>query len=393
MAQIYVKSSSGLTPLGGNVTKESIKQALGYEPANGVNLKDDGSGRLLVVDSNNNTILRIDKEGVHSVDFEANGSKLSQLGAHTSNSDIHITPEEKEKLSSLSDTNDKFSGSYEDIDGAPNITTDEADDELLICDSQGNIIMKVNASGLHTTSVYVKDSIVNQNEALLNKKVSILGDSISTFEGYLPDGYATYYPKGDVTSVDKTWWKKVIEATGMELATNASYSGSTVQTDGKEIAGADDRRITAVGSNGTPDIIFVKMGINDANYEDLSALGEVDKTFTTPFTDASAAAFDTTTFLGAYQAMLTKLMIAYPNAKIICVGLNWSKSVAADDVAVASEKIAELCELYGCEYINIHKCGITPANMDTYLIDGVHPTAAGHTLMAKYITKQLQNMM
>ena len=39
------------------------------------------------------------------------------------------------------------------------------------------------------------------------KKVSILGDSYSTFQGVNPEGYNPFYPndRNDVTEVSQTW--------------------------------------------------------------------------------------------------------------------------------------------------------------------------------------------
>ena len=47
------------------------------------------------------------------------------------------------------------------------------------------------------------------------KKVSILGDSYSTFEGMIPEGYAVYYPNNgnDVKEVSQTWWDLYIKGT------------------------------------------------------------------------------------------------------------------------------------------------------------------------------------
>ena len=56
----------------------------------------------------------------------------------------------------------------------------------------------------------------------------IMGDSYSTYEGYIPNEYATYYPKLDVQSVEYTWWKKFLQETKMELLLNNSWSGSTI---------------------------------------------------------------------------------------------------------------------------------------------------------------------
>lgn len=364
MAKMYIQSSSGLQPLGGGdgeVTKESISKALGFEPADSKkieNIEDNGSKTLLITDPQGNVIARVNENGIQSVEFRAK--------------DLNIG----ETLATILET-------------LPDIKSEEEDKELTICDTKGNVIFRVNEEGVHTTNIRVANGDVVTSK-LKSKKVSILGDSISTFSGYLPDGYATYYPKGDVTSVSQTWWKRVIDKTGMELAANASYSGSSVQSDGNGIAAVDDTRLAQLGS---PDIILVDMGINDAKLEDLGALGDISKVFTLPLTESSAAAFDDTAFLGAYQAMLTKLMVAYPNAKIVCLGLNWTSSATSNDIVVATGKISELCELYGCYYIDVRKCGITPANMNTYLEDGLHPNAAGHKLLADYITKQLQNIM
>ena len=62
------------------------------------------------------------------------------------------------------------------------------------------------------------------------KNLLILGDSYSTFEGYIPEGYRFYYsmlgrPNMDVTrmTVDHTWWKRVIDQVGGNLVQNNKY--------------------------------------------------------------------------------------------------------------------------------------------------------------------------
>ena len=67
------------------------------------------------------------------------------------------------------------------------------------------------------------------------KNLLILGDSYSTYEGYIPEDYRFYYsmlgrPNMDVTrmTVDQTWWKRVIDQVGGNLVQNNSWSGSTV---------------------------------------------------------------------------------------------------------------------------------------------------------------------
>lgn len=61
-----------------------------------------------------------------------------------------------------------------------------------------------------------------------NEKILIFGDSYSTFAGYIPKGYAVYYPRADVTEVSKTWWYMLAKETGSEIVMNNSWSGSTI---------------------------------------------------------------------------------------------------------------------------------------------------------------------
>ena len=64
-------------------------------------------------------------------------------------------------------------------------------------------------------------------------KVLILGDSYSTFLGYVPTGFDYWYsetirPDHGVQTVDNTWWKKLMDSVDGELVLNSSWSGTTV---------------------------------------------------------------------------------------------------------------------------------------------------------------------
>ena len=61
----------------------------------------------------------------------------------------------------------------------------------------------------------------------------ILGDSYSTFEGFVPEGYDIYYFENgysdtDVTKVSQTWWHQVVDEADLNLILNNSWSGSTI---------------------------------------------------------------------------------------------------------------------------------------------------------------------
>ncbi len=69
------------------------------------------------------------------------------------------------------------------------------------------------------------------------KNIVILGDSYSTFDGHIPDGYATYYSatddRTDVHRVEETWWHMLCREMDWKLVQNNSWSGSTVSYTGR----------------------------------------------------------------------------------------------------------------------------------------------------------------
>ena len=72
-----------------------------------------------------------------------------------------------------------------------------------------------------------------QEVVLLLNNTIIFGDSYSTFENYVPEGYAEYYsekecPKTDVTKVFQMWWHQVVTESNLNLILNNSWSGSTI---------------------------------------------------------------------------------------------------------------------------------------------------------------------
>lgn len=102
----------------------------------------------------------------------------------------------------------------------------------------------------------------------------ILGDSYSTFDGYIPEGNASWYftfPNGDcdVVDVSQTWWKQFAEETGYELLRNESWSGSTICNTGY---GGEDcstwsfiARMERLFEDGNqPDLILIFGATNDS---------------------------------------------------------------------------------------------------------------------------------
>lgn len=222
---------------------------------------------------------------------------------------------------------------------------------------------------------------------LEGRSLSILGDSISTYEGYIPERSAVFYPfQGDVTDVSQTWWARLLEDTGMELCSNGSSSGSTCVGDSLCIDepkyGCSDYRISQLtGTEGKmPDVIIVYMGTNDLLNG--SELGDNDGT---KLVEEGMIK----NFSDAYTMMLDKLESNYPAAQIYCCTLaqvgRWGtdqlytafingRELTAEDY---SKRIEMIASNKGIPVIDLYHCGIVIDNLHEMTSDGVHLTPAG----------------
>lgn len=169
----------------------------------------------------------------------------------------------------------------------------------------------------------------NPDDTTSVKKISIMGDSYSTFEGWSnmdvkgnPNEYFVYYPhedNTDVTSVEKTWWYMLCQKPEFELEISNSYSGSVVSNthyNGVDVTDTDLSFMHRVGKNsfgvdynGDPDIILVFGGTNDcwAGVE----LGDY------VYNDWTAA--DLKCFRPAFSKLLASLKTLYPDATVYSI--------------------------------------------------------------------------
>ncbi len=208
--------------------------------------------------------------------------------------------------------------------------------------------------------------------AIAQTKVSILGDSYSTFEGYMsPSTNLSWYnnpdnksaAENDVKDVEQTWWKQLIKDTDMELERNNSYSGATVCTTGYRKEDFSDRAfIFRLGNLGNPDIIIVLSGTNDSWAK--SPIGD--------FKYEGWTKEDLSQFRPAFAYMMHQLKALYPKARII----NVVNSELSEDVTSSQAKI---CELYG----------ITNVQLENIDKQKGHPSQAGMKAIADQIKPHL----
>ena len=106
-----------------------------------------------------------------------------------------------------------------------------------------------------------------KSSVFAGKKVSILGDSISTFEGVSNNtaynstigGNWIYYTDGlHGVSLHDTWWQQIIDTLDMELCVNNSWSGSKISMDTAGNAAYKDRCVQLHNNQGeTPEYLWV----------------------------------------------------------------------------------------------------------------------------------------
>ena len=209
-------------------------------------------------------------------------------------------------------------------------------------------------------------------------RVSILGDSYSTFEGWMQPGWNAvwYFPessewtnkKNDVKLVEQTWWHLVTHDMGYILEKNNSFSGSTIcytgykDKDGRHKDYSDRSFIGRTADLGHPDIILVCGGTNDSWCG--AKVGEYKwRRWTNE---------DLYFFRPAMAKMCSELKTLYPGARIIFI-LN---SELRDDIA---ESVHKVCRHYKIECVDLH-------NIEK---QSGHPSIAGMKAFAAQVEAQL----
>lgn len=236
------------------------------------------------------------------------------------------------------------------------------------------------------------------------KVFSILGDSISTWSGYIPvsDGFnaahKTRYPDTtripDVTRVEQTWWMQVITDLGGKLGINDSWRGTTVfNAETAEINGntgtkatmSSLTRIQNLGTNGTPDVIFFYGGINDIRQA--KTLGEFNTAGHPAPTTADLTSTTFPTVADAYAQTILRMKHYYPDAVIVAMlpGMNTDQASYAEKLPVYNGVFAAICAYYGVPYVDLSAVALDETNLP----DGIHPSAAGMDLIAEAVEAKL----
>lgn len=233
------------------------------------------------------------------------------------------------------------------------------------------------------------------------RTLSVMGDSISTFSGCNPEGWAVYYTderagRAGLAGAGDTWWSLTARHLGFRVLSNASYSGSMVAGSGFPAASSVERAAALCAAGEAPDAVVVFIGINDYGWGGSRAQAAAHSSAapacsrTVPFAVAGAAAPDALDeFSASYDAMLANVRAACPDAEVRCCTVpagrlegsavpTFASDLRGVPLASYNAAIRAVASARGCAVLDLAGSGL-----DYESVDGTHPTALGMRQIAE----------
>ena len=284
---------------------------------------------------------------------------------------------------------------------------------------------------------YYQNAVAALKELYRGKKVSVVGDSISTFVGISSNtdynltlstnaAKGEYYPTWDATTSDftKTYWGKVINDLEMSLCVNNSMSGAFVT--GSEKRPAFPKIATQLHrDNGTasdrtddtnPDVVLVFFGINDIDDKNASvgslytmlntANGKTDEEKIEAWFAGVLASLEANGgtprdkydyFDEAYALGLYLMMEQYEGVEVYCFTHIWNYTEGLTRAKINSYNrvIKALASYFGATVVdqNGELAEYTESNSYTHTSlredVAIHPKSSGHELIGKLVLKTI----
>lgn len=203
--------------------------------------------------------------------------------------------------------------------------------------------------------------------AQVKPTLAVLGDSYSTFAGFIPKGNACWYnspadhKRTDVTKVEQTWWWQVANEGGYKLGAIESYSGATVCNTGYRDEDYSDRSfVTRCTNLGNPDIILICGATNDSWAN--APIGD--------YKYANWKRVDLYFFRPAMAKMLNDIKLHYPNVEVYFIlNTELKKEI--------NESVLEVCKHYDVPVIEL-------VDIDK---KSSHPSVKGMKAIAQQVLK------
>ena len=227
------------------------------------------------------------------------------------------------------------------------------------------------------------------------KKFSVLGDSISTLEGYNPKGYNLFFTgeicqKAGVLDINDTWWGRVIDFFGGELLVNNSWSGSQVSKvlnkDSLFPSACSHERTGGLHSDDIkPDVILIFLGMNDWARAMTPTCNRANRRH-----NEWEYVFEL-----SYEEMIKRIRNNYPSADIYCCTLCttymsknpsfiFPKEFGGIHIEKYNSAIKEAVKNQNCKLVDLYKY-----NQVYDTIDGTHPNKNGMNTLATLVLREM----
>ena len=208
-----------------------------------------------------------------------------------------------------------------------------------------------------------------------NRRLSILGDSISTYKGVSNDGdanatliYNPYYYK-DSFPLEKTYWKRLMNNLGLVLCVNNSWSGGNLSGTEDPDSGVNRAKYLSREDGTMPDIVIVFMGINDLGRRVRPSV-----------------------FASDYRKALVTIKELYPSADVCCVNLPDRDITVKEATEIFNGEIQKAVEAAGEGFFIADLFGSRLNNDEYYknTVDGLHPDEDGMRVIAEVIESAIR---
>lgn len=213
---------------------------------------------------------------------------------------------------------------------------------------------------------------------LKGKKLSILGDSISTYRNASNNASANsttyinpFYYK-EPFPLEKTYWMKLIHTFGFRLCVNNSWSGGNLSGKDDPTSGLNRASQLSNEQGETPDFIIIFMGLNDLGRR----------------VDAEVFATD-------YQKTLIIIKQSFPNATVCCVNLPDRDIFLKERAQIFNQSIENAVKQAG-ENFFIANLFNSRLNNDFYYMnttDGLHPDEDGMRIIAEILEESINQYL
>ncbi len=214
---------------------------------------------------------------------------------------------------------------------------------------------------------------------LKGKKLSILGDSVSTYYGF-----SNNREVNDETAInpcfytrrlfpwEETYWGILIKELSLTLCVNNSWSGGNLSGRDNPHSGVSRASNLSTDQGECPDIIIVFMGLNDLGRR-----------------------VSEDTFYADYLTALSIIKDKYPSARVCCVNMPDRDAGILVQTRLYNEKIKKAVETAGDNFFISDLFNSKFSNEVFYqnTLDGLHPDQDGMRMIADVIKEAIEKRM